>query len=224
MVQSEEEKLLGVLIDSDLKFGKHLKALCKKVGIKITLLCKIAGFLEFLQKKLLFQIFIESQFSYCPLVWMFCSRKMNRRINALHERALRIIFNDYVSSFAELLKIDKSLTIHQRNIDKVAVEMFKVKNYICSEFIKEIFDTYEGPLTRLERDFQCPNTNKVFKGEMSFRSFGPIVWDEMLPSKYKSVGSLEEFKNSIKDWVPDNCRCRLCKDYEPGVGFVSTFE
>ena len=56
---------------------------------------------------------------------------------------------------------------------------------------------------------------------MSFRIFGPIVWDEMLPSVYQSYGSLEEFKCAIKDWVPDNCRCRLCKEYEPGVGFVS---
>ena len=224
ILQSEEEKLLGVLIDSDLKFGKHLKALCKKVGIKITLLCKVAGFLEFMQKKLLFQIFIESQFSYCPLVWMFCSRKMNRRINALHERALRIVYNDYASSFDELLKIDKSLTIHQKNIHKVAIEMFKVKNGTCPEFIKDIFEKYEGPSTRLDRNYYWPNANKVFKGEMSFRIFGPIVWDEMLPNAYKNYGSVEEFKNGIKDWVPDNCRCRLCKEYEPGIGFVSTFE
>ena len=150
------------------------------------ILCKIAVFLEFIQKKLLFQIFIESQFSYCPLVWMFCSRKMNRRINALHERVLRIVYNDYVSSFDELLKIDKSLTIHQRNIHKVAIEMFKVKNGICPEFIKDLFETYEGPSTRLVREFHWPNANKVFKGEMSFRIFGHIVWGEMLSSVYKS--------------------------------------
>ena len=177
ILQSDEEKLLGVLIDSDLKFGSHLKVLCKKVGIKITLLCKMVIFLDFSQKKLLFQIFIESQFSYCPLVWMFCSRKMNRRINSLHERALCIVYNDYTSSFVELLKIDKSLTIHQRNIHKVAIEMFKVKNRICPEFITDLFETYEGPYTRLDRYFKWPNANKVFKGKMSFRIFGPIVWD-----------------------------------------------
>ena len=102
--------------------------------------------------------------------------------------------------------------------------MFKVKNGICPEFIKDIFETYEGPSTRLVRDFHWPNANKVFKGKMSFRVFGPIVWDEMLPCVYKTHDSIEGFKNAIKEWVPDNCKCRLCKEYEPGVGFVSTFE
>ena len=60
--------------------------------------------------------FIESQFGYCPLVWMFHSRSLNNRINHIHERALRIVYKDYYSSFEELLEKDKSFTIHERNI------------------------------------------------------------------------------------------------------------
>ena len=70
------------------------------------------------------KVFIESQFGYCPLVWMFCSRTMNVGINRIHVRALRIVYNDYVSSFDELLTKDKSFTIHHRNIQTLPIEIY----------------------------------------------------------------------------------------------------
>ena len=66
-------------------------------------LARVAKFLTFHRKRVLLKAFIESQFSYCPLIWMFCSRKMNRKINYIHERALRLVYDDYESSFDELL-------------------------------------------------------------------------------------------------------------------------
>ena len=71
--------------------------------------------------------FIESQFGYCPLIWMFHGRIVNKRIKHLHERALRITYKDYISSFEDLLKRDKSVTIHHKNIQSLAIELFKVK-------------------------------------------------------------------------------------------------
>ena len=92
------------------------------------------------KKKILMCAFIESQFCYCPLVWMFChSRKLNKRINKIHERGLRMVYEDYTSSFDELLKTDGSVTVHHRNIQLVAVEMFKVKNGFCPEIMKDLF-------------------------------------------------------------------------------------
>ena len=83
--------------------------------------------------------FIESQFGYCPLVWMFHNRTLNNRINRLHERALRIIYKDTQLTFEELLALDKSFTIHHRNLQRLATEMYKVKNNLCPEFMNEIF-------------------------------------------------------------------------------------
>ena len=64
--------------------------------------------------------FITSQFGYCPLVWMFHSRELNNRINRIHERSLRIVYNDKQSTFHELLMRDNSVTIHQNNIRKIS--------------------------------------------------------------------------------------------------------
>ena len=76
----------------------------------------------------------ESLFSYCPLIWMFCDRTLNAKINRLHERALRIAYNDYISSFEDLLVKDGSVTIHEKNLRSLVTEMFKIKNKLSPPF------------------------------------------------------------------------------------------
>ena len=62
--------------------------------------------------------FIESQFNYCPLVWMFHNRTINNKINRLHERALRLVYKDEKLSFQELLDKDGAVNIHERNLQR----------------------------------------------------------------------------------------------------------
>ena len=83
--------------------------------------------------RLIMKAFITSQFSYCPLVWMFHSRGLNKRINKIHEKSLRLVYNDNLSPFAELLAKDNSVTIHDRNLQVLATEIYKA-------IIKNIFD------------------------------------------------------------------------------------
>ena len=117
---------------------------------------------------------------------------------------------------------DESVCIHHRNIQRVAIEMFKVKNGLSPEIMKNIFHVNSDP--RVEKSFFRPNVNTVFKGEQSLRSFGPIVWNSMIPDNFKIISTLEKFKEEIKKWVPDNCPCRLCKEYIRGQGFVTLFD
>ena len=83
--------------------------------------------------------FIESQFNFCPLVWMCHSRDLNRKINQLHERALRIVYKNRSLTFQQLLEMDKSFTIHERNLQKLAIEMYKVKQKTCPRLFQEQF-------------------------------------------------------------------------------------
>ena len=62
--------------------------------------------------------FITSQVSYCPLIWMFHSRNLNNKINRIHEGALRLVYQNNLS-FSELLDLDNSVTVHQKNLQKV---------------------------------------------------------------------------------------------------------
>ena len=102
------EKLLGIKIDHKLSFEPHVESLCKKASQKLNALARMASSLKFKQRKLLLNAFITSQFSYAPVVWMFHSRKLNNRINHIHEMAMRLVYKDYTSSFDELLFKDNS--------------------------------------------------------------------------------------------------------------------
>ena len=165
--------------------------------------------------------FIELQFSYCPLIWMFCSRSMNRKINRIHERALRLVYQNYTSTFEELLKTDNSLSFHHRNIHQVAIEMYKVKNGLSPPFASEIWHHIgKGRETRAGDEFALQTAKSVKRGDRSLRVFGPIVWNTMLPEHLKSSVSLDALKVDIKSWVPDNCCCELCKVYVKDLGYT----
>ena len=153
---------------------------------------------------------------------MFCTRKSNEKINRVHERALRILHNDYTTEFKDLLLIAGTETIHISNVKKVAIEMFKIKNGLSKQIISELFSEREFSGTRSGEVFQVPNHNTVFMGEMSLRVFGVKVWNELLPLEFKSIRNLNIFKDKIKQWVPV-CNCRNCKPYIQNVGFTNCF-
>ena len=93
------------------------------------------------QRTVLMKSFIKSQFGYCPLIWMFHGRGVNKEINHLHERSLRIIYKDKNSSFTELLKKDNSFSVHFKNIQSFAIELFKVKENLSNTIMNDILQT-----------------------------------------------------------------------------------
>ena len=99
--------------------------MCNKASAKLHALARISNLMKPNKLKILMKAFLESQFSYCPLVWMFHSRALNNRINRLHERALRLVYKEPHLTFQELLDKDNSFTIHHRNVQKLATEIYK---------------------------------------------------------------------------------------------------
>ena len=132
-------KLLGVTVDNKFSFEPHLNLVCKKVSQKLHALARVSKFISKKKLRVIMKAFIMSQFSYCPLVWMCHSRTLNNKINKLHERALRLVYDDRQSTFEELLNIDKSVTIHHRNLQVLATELYKVHHGIALERMNEIF-------------------------------------------------------------------------------------
>ena len=100
-----------------------MKNLCKKAGQKFHALARIANYVDISKKRSIMNVFILSKVSYCPLIWMFHSRKFNHRINKIHERALRMLYNDHQCTFEKLLERNNPFMIHERNLQKIAVEI-----------------------------------------------------------------------------------------------------
>ena len=91
------------------------------------------------KRKVLMKAFITSQFSYCPLIWMFHSRTLNNRTNNIHERALRLTYEGNQYSFKELLEKDHSVTVHHKNVQALVTEIFKAKNDLAPDIMKDVF-------------------------------------------------------------------------------------
>ena len=170
--------------------------------------------------------FVMSQFSFSPLLSMFCDRSLNSKIDSLHFRSLKITYNDNLSSFEELLSKDKSVRVHHRNIQFLAIEMYKVKLGIAPSFMSDIFkirdistDSVLGRLRSPSEFYNYDIPKSVRYGEKTSRSFGPKVW-HILQSDIKNSQNLATFKNKIKLWIPTNCPCRLCKPYIANLGFL----
>ena len=142
---SDCEKLLGVRFDSKLRFDQHIRDLCRTVSRKIQALARVMSFMNLSKRRLLMNSFFKTQFNYCPLIWMFHSRENNRKINRLHERCLRTIYNDKQSSFNELLEKDGSVSIHERNLQVLATEMYKISNGLSTPLMKDIFPVNRNP-------------------------------------------------------------------------------
>ena len=214
---SKSVKLLGVTIDNRLDFSEHVSKLCKKVSTKLHALARVSNYMNQAKLRLLMKAFIESQFSYCPLVWMFHSRTLNNRINKLHERGLRLVYKDSTLSFEELLRKDNSFSIHHRNLQKLAIEMYKVHNGLSPSLVKSIFPEREIPYNlRNGNPFQSTNVRTVFNGTETISFRGPRIWG-LVPVSIKNVKSLDEFKAKIRNWEPT---CRLCKTFVHNVGFL----
>ena len=123
---SSNQKPLGITFNTNFRFDDHVASFCKKASQKLISLTRVAQYMNFAQRRSIMKAYICSQVGYCPLVWMFHSRKINDCINSLHERALRV-YRDYKATFCELLSEDKSVTIHQRNLQLLATEIFRTK-------------------------------------------------------------------------------------------------
>ena len=127
---------------------------------------------------------------------------MNNRINRLHERTRRFVYNDTNLTFQELVGLDNSFTIHHRNLQRLATEMYKGKDNLSPTFMNNIFPGSNNPY------------NMRTQQTISYR--GPKTW-ALLPNLMKESVSLSVFKIKIKDWKPVGCSCIICKEYIHGI-------
>ena len=131
---SLSEKLLAITFDCKLKFNKHIEDICQKASQRLNALARLVPDMGTTEKRILMNAFFKLQFNYYPLLRMCCNRSLNTKINRLHERYLRLVYNDKKSNFNELLVKDGSVSIHHQNLQKVAVEMFKSNPLISLSF------------------------------------------------------------------------------------------
>ena len=112
------------------------------------------------------------------------------------------------------------MSIHQKNLQVLATEIFKVKLNISPDILKELLSfNVRNYNLRSQSTLKRIKTNSVYFGSESLSSLAPKIWD-LVPDSFKNENSLERFKNRIKTWTIDKCPCRICKVCIGQVGFI----
>ena len=213
-------KLLGITTDNKLNFEEHVSKLCQEVSNKLHALGRVGNYMSTGNLKILTKAFIDYQFGYCPIIWMFHNRKINAKINRLHERALKIVYKDHSLTYDELLVKDNSFTRHEKKLQKLAIEMYKINNNLSPTFMKSIFPESKNPYNlRTNNPFQTYNVHSVYKGTETISLRGPKTW-AIVPDEIKNCSSLTEFKQKINQWKLVGCTCRICRTYVHELGFI----
>ena len=196
IIESEDSiTLLGINIDNKLDFTNHVSSLIKKGNQKLHALARISKYLSQEKLRILMKTFIESQFNYCSLIWMFHNRTLNNKINKLHERALRLVYKNVDSSFQELLDLDNSKTIHQKNLQRLAIEMYKVKNNIAPLPMQNLFiENNNSHGLRSNRPWGASKVRTVAYGTETIRFRGPKIW-KAIPLNIREAKTLLAFKS-----------------------------
>ena len=181
--ESESERLLGLTIDSKLNFSLHVIQLCVKASQKLNSLAEVSNYMDTENVKLIMKSFIMSHFSYCPLIWMLHDRATKSRINKIHERALRIVYRDTESSFYGLLAKDNSVSVHQRNLELLMIEIYITKSSLNPSFMEVIFvERPNIPYDLRNNDgLLVPRAYTTAHGIEAIQYFGSRLW-HTLPS------------------------------------------
>ena len=122
-----------------MKFDAHVDKLCKTETFKIHALRRIRKFLTLKQAKLLANSFVNTQFGYAPLIWRFTSKNSMLTVNKIRQRTLRVVYDDYSSTYEELLASHNDISIYRKHLKHLAIEVHKSLTNLNSEFMRPFF-------------------------------------------------------------------------------------
>ena len=172
---SSSVKLLGVHIDDQLNFNLHISNICRSAANQLNALTSLKSFLAFEEKKTLINSYFYSNFNYCPLVWMFSSAKSLNKVEFLQKRALRLLYDNYDSSYESLLKLAEKSTMNVTGLRSLCTDIFKTLNNINPVFMNEIFElrkTKRAVRNQYKLNLEVPIINQVTFGAKSIRYLG----------------------------------------------------
>ena len=192
--------MLGVTLDNRLKFNKHISSLSIKASRQINALKRIFNYLDENCRILIFKSFISSNFSYCPVSWMFSGKTNLNKLEKLQERALRFVFRDTTSPYDSLLKRGNFLPLSVHRMRCLGIEVYKCLHGLNSDYLNNLF---KQSSTKYDMRDSCrleqPKFNTFSYGQRSFRCYGSKLWN-LLPYSVKNTKDLNIFKSNITRW------------------------
>ena len=153
--------------------------------------------------------YILSNFRYCPLIWMFCSKGDNSKIVQVQQRSIRIVHRDFKTPSGDLLRLYSCESIHLQNLKLLALEVFKSANKLNPSFMWEMFQPKQCTMSlRCGHRMRLPGKSESTTNGFVFRAV--LLWNN-LPKSLKNAATLNLFKIGLENNpTPLYCQCRIC--------------
>ena len=195
-------KVLGVIIDERLCFSQHISACCSKAARQLNALSRISKQLDSKSKAIVYRSFVASNFTYCNLVWHFCGKTNNNKLEKIQERALRIVYDDYVPPYSVLLKKSGTTTVLTTRLRSMLTEVYKIFYNLNAPCLDNLFQISKTPYSlRDPLKLIQPKRNTTNFGIRTLSYIGPKLWNNLpLHMKLHTEPDIETFKSSLKNW------------------------
>ena len=213
-IESEKSvRLLGIDLDSDLKFNVQVKRMVRNASLQINSLKRFSKILITPVKFDIYRSFILANFNFCPAVWHNCGAGNTKKLEKLQHRALRFVFNDYSSSYESLIARANLPTLEIGRLRTMACEVYKAMNELAPPPMTELFKNHEHSIGT-----RNASSNGVFQerkrttnhGLHSFQIMGTRIWNS-LPKDVRLAENYGAFKRMVKNTEILPCHCKMCQ-------------
>ena len=194
----DHTQLLGVIIDKDINFSKHMGEVCTKAGRKVGVLTRLRNMIPCSAKLNIYNSSILPLLTYCHAAWHFCKASDTRKIERVQERALRAIYRTKNEDYETLLKRARLPTLKNRRLQDIEIYMYKVKNQLAPRSVEDIFTEEQSCYSLRNSDFATPRFNTTSYGKHSLRYLGPVIWSKLNSNDRKSP-TLKSFKTKLRE-------------------------
>ena len=148
-------------------------------------------------------VFIDSQFNYAPLIWMFCRKGLYLKMQKIHHKTLKVIYQSN-KTYEELLELSETVSIHQRHLRFLVTEVYKSTSYLKTKFMCSFF-THEEISYYLNKDqvISLPPARSTYYRTNSVHFRVSLIWNNLLSYITSSRSVCEFKKNNFR--VIDSC-------------------
>ena len=160
--------------------------------------------LDISTRNIIYRSFVQCNFDFCPLVWHFCGKLNNNKLEKIHERALRIVNKDFDSSYEDIIITSKTTTVLISRLRVLLCEVFKSLYKLNPNCINELFEVKElGYSFRNCKKVYQPVKRTTTYGLRSFSYTGAKLWNDFCPKLAEDV-DLNEFKMIVQNLDVDS--------------------
>ena len=195
IVSEKHVKVLGVVIDCRLNFSLHISSVCKKAARQLNALARISNYLNVSVRRMIYNSFVASNFSYCPLVWHFCGVSNSNKMAKIQERCLRIVYKDYDSSYDRLLEMASTTSLVISRLRILLLEVYKSIHHLNPKCMSGLFEVkHTNYSLRNPVKLVQPMKRTSTYGLRSVSYTGAKLWNDLSPLLSNDV-EIEDFKS-----------------------------